>query len=243
MHRRKLLSWLPTVAAALAVAAVGSGCGGSGGEQQVLKKYFDASRLRDQTTLANIATVSFRPQEEGIVQSFSIETISPEQPRTLRIKELTDAYEQAKAEDDEFSKRKKAYQDENLEAIDRVLRAERDGTKLRGKDLEVQQEWSKWREEMADHAKKVSEAQQAASDEKSIAELSVFNAANPIDVGQYEGQLITKDVVINAKVRTPDEQTVDKKLDVIMSRAELKGPTGDVRNGRWIITSIKEAGT
>jgi hypothetical protein len=49
--------------------------------------------------------------------------------------------------------------------------------------------------------------------------------------------------VINAKVRTPDEQTVDKKLDVIMSRAELKGPTGDVRNGRWIITSIKEAGT
>ena len=78
---------------------------------------------------------------------------------------------------------------------------------------------------------------------KSIAELSVFNAANPIDVSQYEGQLITKDVVINAKVRTPDEQTVDKKLDVIMSRAELKGPTGDVRNGRWIITSIKEAGT
>jgi len=242
MHRRKLLSWLPGIAAAAVVASVAAGCSG-GGEQQVLKKYFDASRLRDQTTLANIATVSFSPQQEGIVQSFSIESISAEQPRTLRIKELTDAYNQLRAEDDEFSKRKKAYQDENLEAIDRVLRAERDGTRLRGKDLEVQQEWTKWREEMADHAKKLSEAQQAASAEKGVAQLSVFNAANPIDVSEYEGQLITKDVVINAKVRTPDEQTADKRIDVSMSRAELKGPTGDVRNGRWIITSIKEVGS
>ena len=123
-----------------------------------------------------------------------------------------------------------------------MLKAEASNTKLRGKDLEVQQEWSKWREEQSTHSKAVSDAQQALIAERSIAELSVFNAANPINVNDYDGQLITKDVTINAKVRTPDNKNVDRKLLIKLSRADLKNAAGDQRNGRWIITEIKDIG-
>lgn len=243
MHRRKLLSWLPETAVVLTAALVAAGCSGSSGEQQVLKKYFDASRLRDNSTLANIATVNFRPQEDGIVQNFSVEVVGEEVRTPLQIRELTQAYEQIRKQEEDFSARKKAYQDEHLEAIDRVLRAERENTRLRGGDVEVQQEWTTWRDEMADYAKKVSDAQQAASASRGVAELSVFNAANPIDVADYGGELISKDVTINARVRTPDEQTVEKRLVIRIERAELTGgPGGDTRSGRWIITSIAEAG-
>jgi len=237
--RRKLLSWLPAMAAVLTLVVL-SACSGSSGEQQVLKKYFDASRLRDNRTTANIATVSFRPSEEGSVQSFSIETVGEEMRTPLGIKELSNAYEQAKAVEEEFSKNKKTYQDENLEAIDRVLRAERENTSLRGRDLEVQTAWTKWREEMAVSAKKVSDAQQALSAARSVAELSVFDASNPVDVTQYDGDMISKEITINARIRTPDDQNVEKALKVTIKRAVLRGgPAGEI-SGRWIITSIQQ---
>lgn len=239
MYGRKLLSWLPAVAAVLPIVAL-SACAGSSAEQQVLKKYFDASRLRDNRTTANIATVAFRPSEEGTVQGFSVVSTSEEMRTPLRIKELSDAYEQAKTADEEFSKQKKAYQDENLDAIDRVLRAERENTRLRGRDLEVQTEWTKYREEMAESARKVSDAQQALNSARSVTELSVFNAANPVDVTQYDGDMISKEITINANVRTPDDQNVEKQLKVTIQRAELRGgPAGEV-SGRWIITSVQE---
>jgi len=242
MHRRTLLSWLPGIAAVTLVVIV-AGCSGAGDEQEVIKKYFDASRLRDQSTLTNIATVAFRPSEDGVVQSFSIDSVADEPPHTLRIKELSAAYDEAKKADDEFSKRKNAYQEENIDAIARVLKAEASGTKLRGKDLQVQQEWSKWREDQATHSKAVSDAQQALGAERSIAELSVFNAAHPVNVTDYDGQLITKDVTINANVKTPDGKNVDRKLLIKISRADLtNGPNGDTRTGRWIITEIKDIG-
>jgi hypothetical protein len=216
-----------------------SGCGGGEGEQQVLKKYFDASRMRDNVTAGNIATVSFRPQEEGIVQSFSVVSIAPESRRTLRIKEVDAAYAQTKQQDDEFTKAKKEYQDKNIEAIDRVLRAERENKRITGKDADVQREWTKWREDTAAHAKRSADARRAASVEKSVAELSVYDARNPVNIADYDGELITKDVTISARVRTPDNQTVDKQMVVTLQRAELKNAAGDARSGRWIITEIK----
>lgn len=237
MHRWKLLSWLPVVAPVLALVIL-AGCGGSTDEQQVIKKYFDASRLRDQTTLANIATVPFRPQEEGTIQSYSIVSVGEAQRHTLRIKELNAAFEAAKKEDDEFTKKKNKYQDANIEAIDRVLRAERENKPLRGKDLDVQKAWVKWREETAAVSKKASEARKAASDERSIAELSVYDARNPINLGDYDGELVTKDVTISATVKSPDNQSAQKQLVVTLQRAEVKGAAG-ARLGRWLVTGIK----
>lgn len=238
MHRRYLQSWMSVLALVLAAGWAASGCSAPE-EQLTIRKYFDASRMRDNVTLNNIATVSFRPQEEGIVQSFRIVSVSPEQRRPLRIKELNAAYEAAKKADEEFTARKKEYQDKHLEAIDRVLRAEREGRPLRGPDLQVQKEWARWREETAEYAKKVSDARRAAAEEAQVPELSVYDARNPIRIADYEGEIISKDVTIDAEVRTPDNQVVRKQLVVTMQRAELKGPGGEQRQGRWIITSIK----
>lgn len=237
MHRRKLLSWLPVVAPVLALFIL-AGCGGSTDEQQVIKKYFDASRMRDQTTLANIATVPFRPQEEGTIQNFNIVSAGEAQRRTLRIKELNAAVALAKQEDDEFTKKKKEYQDANIAAIDRVLRAERENKPLRGKDVDVQKAWIKWREDTAAVSKKLSEARKAANDERSVAELSVYDARNPINLGDYDGDLVTREVTISARVRSPDGQTADKQLVVRVQRAEVKGAAG-ARTGRWLVTAIK----
>ncbi len=238
MHWRNLQSWKSVLMLVLAAGALASACGASE-EQLTIRKYFDASRMRDNVTLNNIATVSFRPQEEGVVQRFRVVSVTPEERRPLRIKELNAAYETAKKADEEFTNRKKEYQDKNIEAIDRVLRAERENRPLRGRDLEVQKEWTRWREETAEYAKKLSDARRAAAEEAAVPELSVYDARNPIRVADYDGELVTKHVTIDAEVRTPDNQTVQKQLVVTMQRAELKGPGGEQRVGRWIITAIK----
>jgi hypothetical protein len=238
MHRRNILSWLPAVVV-LTAAVLASACSSAGEEQQLLKKFFDASRMRDNTTLNNIAAVAFRPQEEGTIQSFSIVSVTPETRRTLRIKELNAAFDAAKKEDDEFTKNKKEYQDKNIEAIDRALKAERENKPLRGNDAEVQKQWTKWREETQAVSKKVSEARKAAADEQTIAALSVYDARNPVNVADYDGDLASKDVTIAAQAKAPDGQTSDKQLVVTLQRAELKNAAGEARNGRWVITGIK----
>ena len=238
MHRRNIQSWLPVVVV-LTAAVLASACSIAGEEQQLLKKFFDASRMRDNTTLNNIAAVAFRPQEEGTVQNFSIVSVSPEARRTLRIKELNAAFDAAKKEDDEFTKNKKEYQDKNIEAIDRVLKAERENKPLRGNDAEVQKQWTKWREETQAVSKKVSDARKAAADEQTIAALSVYDARDPVNVADYDGDLASKDVTIVAQAKAPDGQISDKQLVITLQRAELKNAAGEARNGRWVITGIK----
>ena len=51
--------WLIVPALVLAVVAVA--CGGGGEEKTLLNKYFMASKMNDNLTLANIATVSLIP--------------------------------------------------------------------------------------------------------------------------------------------------------------------------------------
>jgi len=238
MHRRNILSWLPVVVV-LTAAVLASACSGGAEEQQLLKKFFDASRMRDNVTLNNIAAVAFRPQEEGTVQSFSIVSVAPETRRTLRIKELNAAFDAAKKEDDEFTKSKKDYQDKNIDAIDRVLKAERENKPLRGNDLEVQKQWTTWREDTQHMSKKVSEARKAAADEQTIPALSVYDARQPVNVSDYDGELASKDVTITAKVRSADGQAADKQLVVTLQRAELKTAAGEARIGRWVITAVK----
>ena len=85
----------------------------------------------------------------------SVVESGPEQARTLNFKELEQARKDAVAAEDEFGKRKKEYQDKNLDAINRVIKAEQANQKPKGKDAEIQVAWSKWREEQKDYSKKV----------------------------------------------------------------------------------------
>jgi hypothetical protein len=229
------------VAPALILGFLVAGCGGPA-EKPILDKYFQASRLDDRMTLNNIATVSFNPNVEGRVQRFDIVSVSPEQRKPLRARELAEEERAAKEGEAAFTKRMKEYQDANLKAIETVLDHERKGTRPRGKELEVQTIWTKFREDTAVHQKRVSDARRRLNTERSLAEVSASDSENPIDATQWDGEVVSKDVTIDAKVRTPDGAVIDRKLVVTIERAELK-KDGTQRNGRWIISDIRDANT
>ena len=226
----------------LFMSAILSGaCGASHPEQQPLQQFFRASGMRDDQTLANFAVVTFDPKTDGQVTGFTIVNVSQPVVTPLKIKDLNKALEDAQAADKEFNDRKKAYQDSHVDALKRVLDAERTKKKLSGADAAVQAEWTKWRDESGASAKKVSEARSQLSAARPIAELSMSTPNGPTpDLTNVDGQMESKDVTIDANVKAPDASTSKKQLVVTMQRAVIKTPQGD-KNGKWIITSVKPA--
>ena len=65
------------------VAASINGCGRQ--ERSIADEFFRASRLRDKTALQKIATVTFEPHIQGIVESFDISNVSPEENGTKTV--------------------------------------------------------------------------------------------------------------------------------------------------------------
>jgi hypothetical protein len=235
-----LILQAPVIASFALLAAA---CGSTAPEQQVLTNFFRASRVRDNGTLANIAAVSFDPRTEGSVQDFEITSTGEEQRRTLQIRQLAEEEEKAKQADAEFAKKKKEYQDANIEAIERVVKAERSGGTVRGKDAEVQAAWTKWRSEQSAHQKKVSEARAKLANERALAINSLTAPGRPdVDVSNMDVELITKQVTVNADVREPNGSgTTPKTLVFTLQKAVAKGPDGELE-GRWIITGIRQQG-
>jgi len=227
------------LAASLTILA--SAACSSAPEQPILNQFFTASRLRDNTSLENFATVSFDARTSGAVHSFTIESVGPEQRKPVNLKSFGKSLDAVKAEDDAFTKRKVEYQNENLDAIRRVLRAEGENTTLRGKDAEVQVAWTKFRGEGTQMLKKVAEAKSRLASESALIERSVWDPRAPIDLTKYDGDLVTKEVTVSASVRLPNGQSAQKTLVVTMQRAMLKGDH-DV-TGRWIITGVRDAAT
>ncbi len=221
-----------------ALAGLVAGCAG-GQEQAIIQGYFTASRVNDTATLGNIAMVRFDPQVDGVVRRPGVDSVAEEQRRPLRVRELDQAISDARAAEEEFTTRKISYQDENVDAIGRVLEAESEGREVARRDLEVQEAWTTWREETRQHAKMVSDAQATLNDESEVAELSVFDPNNPIDLTQYDGELISKRVTIAATVETPDGQEVERTMVVTLETVQLTGPDGVPLQGRWIITGLE----
>ena len=226
----------------LFMSAILSGaCGASHPEQQPLQQFFRASGMRDDQTLANFAVVTFDPKTDGQVTGFTIVNVSQPVVTPLKIKDLNKAVEDAQAADKEFNDRKKAYQDSHVDALKRVLDAERTKKKLSGADATVQAEWTKWRDESGASAKKVSEARSQLSAARPIAELSLSTPNGPTpDLTNVEGQMESKDVMVDATVKAPNGSTSKKQLVVTLQRAVIKTPQGD-KNGKWIITAVKAA--
>jgi hypothetical protein len=236
------------IAPALILAIVAMiGCGGSGEESTTLRKYFNASKMGDNMTLANIATVVFDPKTDGQVQTFSVVSSTPDQATPLTLKQLAADLKAAQDADTEFSKKKKEYQDANGDTIDRILKLESTNKPVKGKDAEVQTAWNKWREETKTVAAKVTEARKSLNQELPVVNISTQDQRNPLIVTDYDGELVTKDVTIDAKVKMPDNTVVEKQLVVTIQRATLKnvvGKDGKAADyvGRWVITKHKEAG-
>lgn len=240
MHRSRACSLALLVPILALVVLAGAGCS-SPPEQPILQQFFQVSRLRDNVTLGNIATVNFDPREDGQVTSFKIVEVSANRIQELHLRALAKEHAEARAADDDFTKRKKDYFDANTDAIERVIKAERANAKPKGKDLEVQQAWSKWRDETAQIAKRVSDVRTKLAAERGITELSASDPGSPIDATKYDGEIVQKDVTIDAQVRSPAGETSSKRLVLTLQRARLKGDGGKEIVGRWIVTRIRDA--
>jgi hypothetical protein len=228
----------------LAVAALSACSSQYASEENLVRQFFRASGLRDSQTLANFATVSFDSKTEGTVGTggFEVTAVSPERSEPMRVIELSRAVTEAEAANKAFNDKKKIYQDANADAIDRVLKAESAGRKLTGRDLQVQAEWTKWRDDSGAEAKKVSEARAALSNARPVAELSLMaNSGSPTPtVEELNGTLVSKDISVRAQVKGADGSTTEKNYVMTAQRAVVKTDKGE-RQGKWIITAIKPA--
>jgi hypothetical protein len=95
-------------------------------------------------------------------------------------------------------------------------------------------EWNKWRQGIADHARTTATATAAIKRATGVAEASLTQPGQPaLDPKTFEGETIKKDVTVKANFKTPDGKTSDKTLVITIERV-----TGGGREGRPIITKI-----
>lgn len=224
-----------------ALGFVLAACGGSGPEQQILTTFFRASRVRDSVTLANMSAVTLDPREDGTVQDFTITNVAPDARRQLQIKQLMQDEEAAKKEDADFTARKRQYQDANIKAIERVIKAEGAKQPVKGPDAVVQAAWAKWREEQSVSQKKLSAAKEKVARERAVAVDSLTAPGRPdVDPTGLEVELITRQVTVDAQVKSPDGQTAPKTLVFTLQRAVgTPAGGGETMEGRWLIIGLK----
>jgi hypothetical protein len=74
----KVMGWRSVMFVAGLVACAGLGACRKTAETALLERFFDASRLRDLTALADFATVVFEPLRDGIVTQFEVVSVQPE---------------------------------------------------------------------------------------------------------------------------------------------------------------------
>ena len=212
-------------------------CGGSGVELSTVRSFFQASNDGDRETLTSMSMVVFDAEEDGIVSSPSVDSVTEERRRALRLQDLWAALEEVQASEDEFREEKKAYQDENVEAITRVIEAERADEDVADDDQGVQEAWTTWREDERAFARQVLDAQIELSDESRVAAASVYDRGNPIDVAQSEGEVISKDVTVTATIEKNGSSS-ERTMVITLQRVQLHGPDGLIE-GRWIIVALE----
>ena len=236
MNRQRVtILWL--LAASLITLASVACSGGS--EQALLTQFFSASRLRDTTALDNFSFVVFEPRTEGTVASFEIVNVTAEDHQPLTLKTLTQAHDEAKAADEAFARRKEAYEKQNLDAIERVVKAERESAKVKGTDADVQATWVKMRDERTQNLRRIADVRTKLSTESRIVALSVSDPRAQLEVKKRDGELVSKDVTVSAPVTKPDGQKMQKTLVFTIRRAILQGDKPIT--GKWVITAVKDA--
>ena len=212
-------------------------------EQQLLTQFFRAARGRDNATTSRMSAASLDPREQGTVESFSITSIGEEKRAPLSFKPMLDAVAKAQADEAEFLKKKVEYQTANDNANDKIIREvlKLEGSpnaKMSPAQQKVKAEWDTWRAGITEHQKAVSQAKAAVSAATGPAEASLTQPGQPaLDPAKFEGETISKDVVVAAKMKTPEGKDVDKTLTITFTRVAGK-LDGVQREGRPIITKI-----
>ena len=238
MSRVTVKRSLVIITALLAGGGFLTACGGGGEEAQLIRAFFQASRFNDRSTVGNMSMVFFPPEEEGIASSPSIDSMQEEQRVPLRMQELNEALVDAREAEEEFRAEKKMYQDENEEGIARIIEAQRAGEDVAGADEEIQEMWASLVDEERSYARRVSDATAEVNAAVQIANASVFDPSNPINVTEYDGEIVTKDLTVTASVEM-DGSSSDRTMMITIQKAEIRGGESDeLVASRWIITSI-----
>ena len=227
---------LASVVAAMS-GGVLTGCGGGGEEQDIISSFFRASRVDDRGTMAGVSMVDFNAAVDGRVSGVSVESVGEEQRRPLQMLELAEALAAAQAAESEHQILMREYQDENIEAISRVIDAERAEEEVGRADTEVQEMWTTFRDESSALSGAVSEAEVALDAESVVPERSALDPQNPVDVRSYSGQLVTKEATVSADVEL-DGVSEERTLMVTLQKVEL-GEGEEMIDGRWMITAIE----
>lgn len=238
MLSRKLSAKLAAAASFVPVMLLIVGCSRPP-EQQLLTQFFRAAKARDNSTTSMMSAVTIDPRDKGTIESFSITSVGAEQRTPLNFKALIDAETKARAEEAEFLKTKIEYQTANIKTINEVIKLEQDPkAKMTPAQQKVKAEWDKWREGINSHQKGVSAARAALVAATGPAEASLTQPGQPaLDPKTFEGETVTKDVVVAAKMKTPDGKDVDKTLTITFAR--VSGTlAGTKREGRPVITKI-----
>ena len=238
MSRSNTRLWL--IVPVLMQDVIATACSGGAEEKNLLNKYFMASKMNDNLTLANIATVSFDPKTDGQMQGFSIVSVGEVSIKPLELKAHAAELQTVVDEEKAFTERKRKFQDDNTEAIDRILKAEGKKQTLKGKDADIQKEWNKFLEEQAVISKKLSEARRHAGAGRGLVEISIQDQREPIDVTAFDGETRTKEVTIEGKVKPETGEAVTKKFTFTLTQAVLKNVNGKDREGRWVVTDRKD---
>jgi|SRR5215203_2287770 hypothetical protein len=211
-------------------------------EEKIVKDFFRAARLRDNAALGTFATTSFDPNRQGQVTDLKVLSVTPERTSPLPLKQYDTAFDEATASQKAFAREKFDFQQANLDAIKRIEKLESSNAPVPKRDATVQATWSKWREDELKHLKAVSDARVTLGRVKSVAELSLSKPNGPTpDVAHFVGEVVEKEITIDATVKLPDGQTVQKNLVVTASRTIMKDEKGETITGRWIITKVREA--
>jgi hypothetical protein len=207
-------------------------------EQQLLTQFFRASRARDNATTSVMSAVTLDPREKGTVESFSITSIGEEKRAPLKFSSFFDAIDKASADNEAFLKTKVEYQLAHEKAIEEMLKLSNIDAKLNPAQTQIKAEWDKWREGINSHQRAVSVAKAALSAATGPAEASLSQPGQPpLDPKNFDGETISKDVIVAAKVKTPEGSDVDKTLTITFTRvAGILG--GTKREGRPIISRI-----
>jgi hypothetical protein len=132
-------------------------------EEQVLTRFFEASRALDSTALSRLATVTFNPRTDGSIQQFSVAERGSEQRAPIT--------------------------DQEREAASRSLAAT-------GQD---------------------------------------------VDVSSAAVEMVTRQVTVQADVRSPEGVVAPGMLTVTLRRAIATQKNGPTLEGRWIVTRLQRA--
>jgi hypothetical protein len=235
------------VRATLAIALVltplsilAAACSSAPPEQQLLNQFFRAARTRDNETLARMSAVEFSPRDHGEVTSFTITNMSEERRTPLNYKQLMDAQKQSAEAETELRQRRVEFESANRAALEAIAKMERDPTaKFNATQQKLKAEWDQWRQDAQARQKASASAKAALNNAMGPAEASLSQPGQPaFAVDKFEGELVSKDVTVEAQVRQGEETTT--KTYVITLQRVAGTQDGEPRNGRTIIARIQE---